>query len=134
MSEELERFELVYDRVTQQPVGVTDLWQPGAMSVQDMPSQPVLYPVPRQVYQPIQMPVQIPVATYRPSRPRMPSEMWTRVCLYAAAAVFAAGLAVGCWLFGSQTPYAPVAVVCPPPGVQVAARPAECGPGQGVDR
>lgn len=126
-----ERYELVFNPATQQPIGVTDLWQPGAMSVADMPPQQAPIPVQGPVYRPIPVPVRMPVSTYRPAQFGLPSGLRVRAYLYGAAVLFAAGLFVGCWLFGTQREQPATVVVCPAPGVQVAARPAECGPPAG---
>ncbi|PPJ27223.1 hypothetical protein C5F51_18450 [Nocardia nova] len=124
---EVERYELVYNPRTQQPIGVTDMWQRGAMSVEDMPPQRDSYPVHAPVYAPL--PVRMPVHAYRPARSGLPVGIPVRLYLYGVLAIFAAGLAVGCWLFGTREPEgASTVIVCPAPGVQVAALPAECGP------
>ncbi|WP_227984544.1 hypothetical protein [Nocardia spumae] len=130
MSGELERYELVYNPSTQQPVGVTDMWQPGARSVQDLAPQHGPYPVQGPVYRPI--PTQMPVYSYPTARLGLPVGTRSRLYVYGILAVFAAGLAAGCWLFGPrESDGATTVIVCPAPGVQVAALPAECGPPAG---
>ena len=57
----------------------------------------------------------------------MPPQMFAVLVL--AAFIFAAGLFGGMLLFGPRAQEAPIVITCPAPGVQVAARPAECGPG-----
>lgn len=122
---ESERYELVYNPATQEPVGVTDMSQPGALPVADLAPQQSQRPV----YQP--GPVQMPVTTYRPVPVRRSIGLSPRLYLYAVLAIFAAGVAAGCWLSGPRDQGAPTVVVCPAPGVEVAALPAECGPPAG---
>ncbi|MEU6564359.1 hypothetical protein [Nocardia nova] len=122
---ESERYELVYNPATQEPVGVTDMSQPGALPVADLAPQQSSRPV----YRPT--PLQMPVTTYRPAPTPRPIGVPARLYLYAVLGIFAAGVAAGCWLFGLRDQDAPTVVVCSAPGVQVAVLPAECGPPAG---
>ncbi|MBU3066431.1 hypothetical protein KO481_33530 [Nocardia sp. NEAU-G5] len=134
MNHEPDRYELVYNPVTEQPLGITDLWQPGATSIVGAAFRADQRPEEGLVYQPVfaPMPVQMPVHGRRVIRSRTPGEIRARLYLWAAAGIFAAGLAMGCMLFGGREAPAPVVMVCTPassypftPAANAAA-PAQC--------
>lgn len=96
-----DRYQYTFHPQTGEPVGILDTWIP---------------PVPKSK------------GVVRASNSIPPQ---VRVALLVLMFAFAAGLFGGFLLFGRHADQTTTVVVCPPPGVQVAARPAECGPPTG---